>query len=251
MFRGHSSARSFSVQSPQFRLQYMSDLHLERHKEFPRVKPMAPNLALLGDIGHPHMQNYRDFLSYCSNSYERTFLLTGNHEYYGSSTPHVHDVIDQLCDKLGNVSFLQQRTTDSDGVTIAGCTLWSNISQDTVPALNDFRYISTMNGLLTHEEYLNMHRRDVTWLRSVIMDIKKPLIILTHHLPSYRVIGERYVKYKRQDAFASHLDSMIKGPHLRAWLCGHSHDNIDRIINDVYCGINSGQYIDFRKTLEI
>ena len=233
--------------SSRFRLQYMSDLHLERNKGFPRIKPMARNLALLGDIGHHHTQNYRDFLSYCSHSYERTFLLAGNHEYYGSSIPDVRHAINQICDGLGNVFFLQQRTIDVDGVTVAGCTLWSNISKKIVPALNDFRYIP----VLTHEDYLRIHQHDVTWLKSVIMNTKQPLTVLTHHLPSYHLIGERYSKHKHKDAFASHLDDLIRGPHLQAWLCGHSHDNIDRIINGVYCGINSGQYIDSRKTLEI
>lgn len=239
------------IRRPPLRFQYMSDLHLERIKSFPRIRPTARHLALLGDIGHPHTQNYRDFLSYCSHSYERTYLLAGNHEYYGGKVHEVQHNINRICDPLGNVFFLQQRASENDGITIAGCTLWSNISEKTTPVLNDFRSIFTDQGLLTHQDYLRIHQHDVNWLTSVITTAKQPLIVLTHHLPSYRIIGKRYAKHKHQDAFATSLDYLIKGPHLQAWLCGHSHDNIEGTINGVYYGINSGQYIDFDRYIVV
>lgn len=68
-------------------LQILSDLHLESPKayDFYEIKPVAPYLALLGDIGCVSDPAYLTFLSAQLAQFRIVFHLLGNHEPYGSN----------------------------------------------------------------------------------------------------------------------------------------------------------------------
>jgi Calcineurin-like phosphoesterase len=240
-----------------YRLQYMSDLHLEKHNYEVDLVPKAPNLALLGDIGSPNSQRYRNFIHTCSRRYDKVYLLAGNHEYYDSTIRQTQCDIKAVCQSApyNNVSLLQNQIIEADNnIFLAGCTLWSNIKPETSRALNDFvkiksSYQRETNSLFTVDEYLALHRRDVSWLSNLIPRMPGPLIVMTHHLPSLKMISSRY-RPTYSDAFATSLEHLFQPP-LIAWLCGHTHDNVERMINNVYCGVNSSRYIDFNRVLEV
>jgi predicted phosphodiesterase len=66
-------------------IQVLSDIHLEFYKKFPKFKPLAKYLFLAGDIGtieSKYDQKIINFLSYCSENWEKTFYVLGNHEFY-------------------------------------------------------------------------------------------------------------------------------------------------------------------------
>lgn len=55
------------------KLQYISDIHLEKRLIIPTI-PVAGNyLALLGDIGSPYKDSYKEFLKYTSDNWKRSF----------------------------------------------------------------------------------------------------------------------------------------------------------------------------------
>lgn len=66
-----------ALTKPRIQLQIASDFHLEylRSDPYQLLKPVAPNLALLGDIGSVD-KKYVDFLYYCSNHFERVMNFT-------------------------------------------------------------------------------------------------------------------------------------------------------------------------------
>ena len=70
-----------NVQS--LKIQVMSDLHTEFLKDtIPNIKPVAPHLALLGDIGlmaEPHYSIYKHFLADVSKKFTTVLVLLGNH----------------------------------------------------------------------------------------------------------------------------------------------------------------------------
>lgn len=69
------------------------------------------------------------------------------------------------------------------------------------------------------------------------------LVVLTHHLPSFRLIVPKYKGHFASCCFASHLDHLIKDTIIM-WLYGHYHCVVETNINEVYCGINAiGQKI--------
>jgi hypothetical protein len=234
-----------------FRLQYLSDLHLEKTGTFPRLPVRAPYLALLGDIGDPTSPTYRDFLEYCSDRFRQVFVLMGNHECYDRSYVSATRAISDVCESRPNLIYLNRCLREVDGYLLLGATLWSEINPLTALHLRDFTRIHRSNGaLITYEDYRRWHYLDRSWLERVIPNCHHPIIVLTHHLPSMSLIAKKYEAYPYNDAFATSLVHLIQDP-VKAWLCGHSHGRVERWINQVYCGINAGPEASLSRTVTI
>ena len=62
-------------------LQFISDIHL--------IFPQESYLALLGDIGYPHLKNYDNFLKEHAPKFTEILLLAGNHEYYSTKKKQI------------------------------------------------------------------------------------------------------------------------------------------------------------------
>ena len=77
-------------------IQYISDLHLEHLKMLPYIKLAANNLCLLGDIGSPRTQIYKDFIRDCSIKFKNVFVIYGNHEYHSVKTRLEPKVIETM-----------------------------------------------------------------------------------------------------------------------------------------------------------
>lgn len=77
-------------QDQPFRVQIMSDLHLEvaRYNRTPYdfdFTACAPNLALLGDIGLTKDDRLFLFLDVQCSRFDRVFFVLGHHEFYDSA----------------------------------------------------------------------------------------------------------------------------------------------------------------------
>jgi hypothetical protein len=206
-----------------FKLQYVSDIHLEnKGVSFPRIPIKGQVLALLGDIGNPYNQNYIDFLLYTSYNFEKVILVAGNHDYNFAWKKHksleycIAD-FENIVSKFGNIEFLDNKKTRINNYTVLGTTLWTN-------RYSGNRYFDSTN-----------------WLQSELSLINSPVIVLSHHLPTFKMIVSKYKTNKfnsTRDFFASNLDHLIKDP-VKIWLCGHSHCTTQININNVICGINT------------
>lgn len=234
------------------KLQYISDLHLEYRKKVPLIPSKGNYLALCGDIGSPFDEKYRQFIRNCSNSYEKVFIISGNHEYWNKQKINM-DIIDEtikyvICE-LKNVFFLSGQTEEiTPNTIITGATLWSQRNNIHLPKRRphningDLGNIYIDDMLIDNKIINKIHLRHKLALENSIEDANcnnKNLIVLTHHLPSHELIIKKY-RNGRYDStrYASHLDHLIKKP-IQAWLCGHSHCIYSKVINDVYCGINA------------
>jgi hypothetical protein len=251
-YNGFLQAKIVPQPNP-IKIQYLSDLHLERTTTFPRLKPKAPYLALLGDIGDPEKQNYHEFLEYCSDHFRSTFILMGNHECYGRSRKKASELILNKCLDRDNLFYLNRIVVEIENTLIIGTTLWSHICDKTVPHLNDFHQIhDDRDGRerITRDDYLAWHHNDREFLERVIVGSKHRIVVLTHHLPSFSLVHPRYYGHPYQDAFVTPLDHLIHPP-VRAWLCGHSHCKMERWINGVYCGINAGREASLTKVVTL
>jgi predicted phosphohydrolase len=238
-------------------LQYISDIHLEYLTGFPKIPVKGESLALLGDIGNPFKDNYKEFLKYTSNNWDSVLLLTGNHEYWNLQKDkyNMDDVDNKIRDiitRFPNVTFLNNNKYEFLNYTILGTTLWSSInkisskhspvnSRHTFKKMGDDLYISPENTI-------SCHNNAVKWLEKEIKSNdkhnNKKIIVLSHHLPSYKLIIDKYRKDRYlayHDRFASHLDYLMQDP-VKAWLCGHSHSVNEISINGVYCAINAYGY---------
>ena len=138
---------------------------------------------------------------------------------------------------LGQFVFLDQRRYDlSPDVTILGCTLWSNISDEHKErisfGINDFYYISEWDV----EEHIRRHRADLEWLNGQVTQIaesepERKTVILTHYSPvttDARAVNPKHSNSPLSSGFATDLSRQEwNNPQVRLWALGHTHYNTD------------------------
>jgi predicted phosphohydrolase len=169
------------------RIYVLSDLHLEYYGNRPQKlwRALTKKLSYLrqreekdgddddevmclcGDIGWPLNQHsrpsrqFRDLLAMFVARFPRTFLIAGNHEFFGRRGSKLEDVVSalrQLANETG-VVFLDRDRIELDGVTFLGCILWSRTTYRDFAAMNDSRMVFS-----SHQHNLDTYGRDRFWL---------------------------------------------------------------------------------------
>jgi hypothetical protein len=246
-------------------IQYVSDIHLEFHDKQNKgalspemfVKPVAPYLALVGDIGIPELSSYKVFLQWCSKNWKKVFLVAGNHEYYNVRCPVKTDMASKkeqirlACEGLPNVHFLDCSSVyfPEHNVRILGCTFWSDIpdeiKQKALLYMNDARQILYENEMpLTPHLFSELHSKEKEWLDKEIQSCQERnerCLVLTHYLPSFELIHEKYQGHFLNCCFASHSDNLFRPPVV-AWICGHTHTGMRKSIQGIPVVLNPFGY---------
>jgi predicted phosphohydrolase len=227
-----------------------SDLHLEFYKyinlsDFFDISSINESITLIlaGDIGYPYHNNYETFLSECSKLFKHIILITGNHEYYcGYPINIVDDKIRDIIKNYKNIYFLQKNEVIIDDIVILGCTLWTyipeKISYLIERSINDYKKITYMDGDKEYNfdtGYNNkLNKENINWIVKSCEKYKdSKIIVVTHHLPSWNMIHEKYGNNNINWAFANNFDEIISNnKNILYWICGHSHSsNYKRIGN--------------------
>ena len=245
-----------------FRIQYVSDLHLEFYDKlaFPLlVKPAARYLVLAGDIGQPSHPLFRSFMEYVSGNWDRVFYVAGNHEYYNMKKERrqtmsgVQDAIHNVIYPYKNVHFLHPSNPhvymSEQNVAIIGTTLWTHISDDMIVraqrGMNDYNYIDAEPSKRLHPHDVNrLHAAEKQLLEEQIMYWtfrKANICVITHHMPSYSLISQRYADFPLNACFASACESLMTR-QVRAWIYGHTHTCGTQRIRDTMCHVNARGY---------
>lgn len=230
------------------KIKYFSDLHLEFFKKMnpiwvkSLIKRDADILVLAGDIGYPSTQLYKDFLIEINPMFKRTYLITGNHEYYSDkSIEENNQIIKNIIkyNNLSNIKILLNDSEDFEGYRFIGSTLWSKIVNPKY-LINDFKCIKNM----TIDKYNDLHKESVYFIESTIKESELPVIVITHHLPSYSLNDPKYVSCSDYNqCFSSELDYLITSPII-AWFYGHTHTGSLKEINGVKMCCNPIGYPD-------
>ena len=236
------------------KIQYASDLHLEFAENWRYLKdnPMKVSgdiLVLAGDIGYLGDENYsrHPFWDWASENYKEVICCLGNHEFYkyfdlatlqdGYSLeirPNIHSYYNGVV-HLGNTDIILS-------------TLWSKIPVEdayyTEQCVTDFRRILYDNHLLTHAEFNREHDRCFTFIKKAVADSKAThRIVVTHHVPSFRMLCPKYLCSRINGAFTVELEDYIKNSGIEYWIYGHSHYNIDVQIGQTRCVSNQFGYV--------
>ena len=231
------------------RLQIISDLHLELHAAYTNFEfiQTAPNLVLLGDIGHVQDKSLFIFLEHQLRRYELVFFLLGNHEPYHmrleNAKSHVRSFaarMDQLRQygSMGSFVFLDKTRYEApeEQIIVLGCTLFSKIISEqgweVQKRLVDFRDIIEWD-VWEHNE---AHSSDLGWLNEQVLAITshqpdKRIIIFTHHSPCVdrRANDPRHANSSVSSGFVTDLsgEACWTDPAVIAWAFGHTHFNCD------------------------
>lgn len=243
-------------------LQVSSDLHTEFHSKVTLshfINPSADYLLLAGDVGLIGHPSYRSILEQCNAAFKKTILIKGNHECYGESFEGAKIKIRELIVGLDNIVYLDNEAYrfEDDQITVLGTTLWSHVMPNekirVLGGINDYRQIernspdpTKLNTTINIEHSNQEHAVAVHWLNNELDRVKKEhpedkVIIMSHHLPSYAMVPEKYRTCGYNSAFATDLEHMFQHP-IVLWVCGHSHGHRIENINGIPCVLNPGGY---------
>ena len=233
-------------------IQILSDLHLETPSAYDvfDIPPVAPYLALLGDIGNTKDDGFFAFIEAQLAKFQIVFLLLGNHEPYHSSWEtarnRVKDFSESLAlkqyqdrNQLGDFIFLDQTRYDLNSeVTILGCILYSKVTaaqEERVSfGLNDFYHIEDW----TVAQHCVAHESDLRWLNDHVSVISKTepqrkIVIFTHHCPVAADIRSIDPARPESSPLSSGFSTDLSGelcwmnPQVKVWAFGHTHYNCD------------------------
>lgn len=111
------------------KIQYASDLHLEfkENADYLKNHPIevvGDILLLAGDTIYlgEHMEDAGWFFDYCSQNFKQTYLVPGNHEYYGGFP--IEQTLDAFELKVrNNVTYLNNKSVRIDDTEVFFTTL--------------------------------------------------------------------------------------------------------------------------------
>lgn len=220
------------------KIQYASDLHLEfeENEDFIRQFPLevaGDILVLAGDTCYlgKGVEYLKDsFFKWCSDNYKETYLLPGNHEYYGGY-PLDKTLNNWQLDIYPNVHYLNNRSVRIGDYELFFTTLWTYICPDKVyevrRVMNDFRNIGLSDDIFSPSTQNRINGICRSWLTGALRSsdaIKK--IVVTHHCPIQDPMIEKHVGRMSYPAYADDQTSIMyeNGPDY--WIHGHIHTNL-------------------------
>jgi predicted phosphodiesterase len=249
------------------RIQYASDLHLEypKNRAFLEENPLqavGDILVLAGDIitdtgRHKIEPLYAEW----QRQFKYVISIPGNHKFYGSDVAEVYPTLNQ---KLGpNHYLVNNQTLVLDGVRFVTSILWTHGPEAQMKKLekksNDYRLIHYGQGdgaqvRLRAADVSEMHAASVQFLtRELGQPFSGKTVVITHHLPSYNLMGFAAYTGILKYYCASNLNRLIRISNVDYWICGHLHQTIDRelhgtrFLSNPLGYMSEGQHHDFSR----
>ena len=236
------------------KIQYASDLHLEfadnwRYLKANPIQVVGDILVLAGDIGYLGDENYsrHPFWDWASENYREVLCCMGNHEFYKyfdlATLPDGYSL-----EIRPNVHSYYNGIVHLEDTDIILSTLWAKIPLEdacyTEQCVTDFHRILYNGNLLTHAEFNSEHDRCFSFLRNAVADSKAAhRIVVTHHVPSFRMLCPKHIGSRINGAFTVELEGYIKDSGIEYWIYGHSHYNVDVEIGQTKCVSNQLGYV--------
>jgi len=237
-------------------IQILSDLHLEFHtdkgEEFIsnlRCKQDIDAMIIAGDISiSTSLISSLDRISHELSDIPVFFVL-GNHDYYGGDTKTVGRKVRELVSKRDNLFWLDNtshalKCKTGETLKIIGSTLWFRQTREAKEQTHNLNDFSLIRGFVpwVYDE----NNKAISFIEKEIADAD---IIVTHHLPSYSCVSEKWSWSPINCYFVCDLDYLLKKEERsRYWIFGHTHEPVEEEINGVKLICNPFGYIGIENT---
>ncbi len=259
-YRGHICPSSSKEQALAKKLYTISDIHTEFLTEaqisvlLDLIQKKDNSILICpGDIGllnnMDNINKYKQFMLGLGTKFDYIVYIIGNHEYYHNSFEVTNSVAKELStvfnkqfDIPNKYNLLINESIIIDNYNFYGTTLWSK-PMSKYESTNCIHLITDFKGSI--KLYDDEFEKNKLWLTNQINNLNESYdnIIITHHLPSYKLIQPKYIMYKELNSFfASELDELIKNP-IKCWIYGHTHNRFIKKINDIMTIVNPLGYI--------
>lgn len=219
------------------KIQILSDLHLEHDEKFTYEKAEGADLLILaGDISSYIFQS--DFVRHCASQI-KTIMIMGNHEPLGYSISETVEAWKNL--NIENLIILDNETIEINGIHFIGTTLWSDLYADPLnhfaikKTICDFQKIlkSDKSGLISINDLQNEFDKSLSFIKKELEKDYDRKVLITHHLPTFSSISEKYINSFANASFASNLSNLlIYSEGLELCIHGHTHDSFDYILGE-------------------
>jgi predicted phosphodiesterase len=186
---------------------------------------------------------------------KHVIYVAGNHEFYSEHLHKMSIELAQTAQEFPNIHFLDNSSVVIDGVRFLGCTLWTSFqlfgtemavvgtclhkAKNFIADFSSIRFGST--GWMTPSDSVKLHRVSSAFLGD---ELAKPFngktVVVTHHLPSMKLVATEYETDLLSAAFASNLDHLVEQADV--WIAGHTHSSFDTMIGKCRCVVNPRGY---------
>jgi hypothetical protein len=171
------------------RIQYASNLMLpfRNHKRIHQIlRPSAPYLALLGNIGRPECKRTREFFKWAAAEYKTVYWIPGSLEYSSYKDPGLSWIesgrnLYTFCNELGmnNIFVCQKQDFIFPGTDIRVLATPHCFTHS--PPMKIYKWDLTKGQCeMTKEDMMNLYIAEHMWFKINLDRIEKPTIVLSH-----------------------------------------------------------------------
>lgn len=213
-----------------------SDLHTEflqpvEQWELFKKFPDADGIIIAGDL--TSKKYLIDNLKYLCDKYQHVLFVNGNHEFYNSSFQEIEDLLNRTglrSDMLGrNFHWLNDSTCTINGTNFIGGTLWfpdNPLNQLYERQLSDFSYIKDFRK--------DVYERNKKTIDVFNKQMNENSIVITHHLPSYQSVSDKYKGDQLNRFFVCDIENLILDRQPKYLISGHTHDSCNYFIGKTH-----------------
>lgn len=250
--------------SAKMKIQILSDTHNECCREsYVPAQIDADVVVLAGDIGRPE-QSFPWAAEHFKG--KRIVMVAGNHDAWGCEWHALVKKMRALGERHA-IDFLENDAVVIDGVRFVGASLFTDLqlfgaehyraalvqARHSMPDFKRIKLAYThpalkffgLSRLLTPEDSANLHRLSRDYIKECLDEpFDGPLVVVTHHAPSFQSVEKRYAKDLLSPCFASNLEQMLADSKADLWVHGHTHATFDYVINQTRVVCNALGYTD-------
>jgi predicted phosphohydrolase len=229
------------------KVRILSDIHLE-FEPFTLSYYGEDVLVLAGDISSNIKQTMSLITKYIKdNHHPQVVFILGNHDYYSKTIKETEQYYEKV--NINRFHYLQDNSVLINGVRFYGTTLWTDMDNGnreimslSSTIVNDYYQIK---GPFTAAQSYHIHCESKKHLIKCLYESIEPVVVVSHHLPSYKSIDPKYKSFPVNGSFASHIDDIVV--KARMWIHGHTHTNLDYMIDNTRVICNPKGYNDENK----
>lgn len=207
------------------RIQYVSDVHTEWHRDKGRqfcaeLPEIGDVLVIAGDFGVYNTLKIR-LMELLKRGFEIVYV-TGNHEYYASNRGQINRIMFTLMHKFPKFHWLNNSMVEINGQRFLGGTMWW---EDSVYASVQQRDWGDMRSIPTLKKWRQSTNH--AFIRFIDENLKPGDVVVTHHAPSYMSVSPQYVGDSLNCFYVCSMEKYIIQREPAVWIHGHMHSPVN------------------------